>query len=89
MLEAAIAILSGVAGLFIFQALTKAGAARNQIKLEAEVREIKAREDAIKATITEREKKTQGAVNEITKEQNIELVGNALADFFNNRKGGQ
>jgi hypothetical protein len=87
MIEAAVAILGGVAGLFLFQALTKAGAARNQIKLEAEVREIKAREDAIKATITEREKKTQEQVDAITKEQEKPITTNALVDFFNQRKG--
>ena len=87
MIEAAVAILGGVAGLFLFQALTKAGAARNQIKLEAEVREIKAKEDAIKATITEREKKTQEQVDAITKEQEKPITTNALVDFFNQRKG--
>ena len=87
MIEAAVAILGGIAGLFLFQAFTKAGAARNQIKLEAEVKEIKAKADAIKATITEREKKTQEQVDAITKEQEKPITTNALVDFFNQRKG--
>jgi uncharacterized membrane-anchored protein YhcB (DUF1043 family) len=87
MIEAAVAILGGIAGLFLFQAFTKAGAARNQIKLEAEVKEIKAKADAIKATITEREKKTQEQVDAITKEQDKDITGKSLSDWFNQRKG--
>lgn len=88
MIEAIVAVVGGVGALFLFQLFTKASSDRQQVKLEAEVKEIKVRADAIKTEITEREKKTQEQVDAITKEQDKVLNGDALVDFFNNRKGG-
>jgi uncharacterized protein YgiM (DUF1202 family) len=87
MIEFIVAIVGGAAGLFLFQGLTKISTNRRQAALEKEVAEIKNKAQQIQQNIEKNEKQTQEKVDEITKEQSIELVGNALANFFNNHKG--
>ncbi len=87
MIELIVAIVGGTAGLFLFQGLTKISTNRRQAALEKEVAEIKNKAQQIQQNIEKNEKQTQEKVDEITKEQSIELVGNALANFFNNNKG--
>lgn len=87
MIEFIVAIVGGAAGLFLFQSLTKISTNRRQAALEKEVAEIKNKAQQIQQNIEKNEKQTQEKIDEITKEQSIELVGNALADFFNNNKG--
>lgn len=88
MIQAIVAIVSAVAGLFLFQFFSKAQADRRQVKLEAQVKDIETKAAAIKTEITEREKKTQEQVDAITKEQDKPITSSDLVDFFNNRKGG-
>lgn len=88
MIEAIVAVVGAVGGLFLFQFLTKASTDRRQVRLEAEVKEIETRAAAIKTEITEREKKTQEQVDAITKEQDKDITGKSLSDWFNQRKGG-
>lgn len=87
MIEALVAVIGGVFGLLLFQTLTKFHTQRRQASLEKEVKDIKAKTEQVQKNIEKNEKETQEKIDEITKEQSIELVGNALADFFNNNKG--
>lgn len=86
MLEGIVAIVGAVAGLFLFQAFTRYSSNKNQVKLEAEVKEIEKRAAEIKTEISTREKETQDKVDAITKEQEKPITSSDLVDFFNNRK---
>jgi hypothetical protein len=55
--------------------------------MEQEVAEIKKRQEVLNSKIKEQDRITQEKINEIDTQKNIELVGDALADFFNNHKG--
>lgn len=87
MMNAIVGVLSGFFGVILMRFLVNTYETKRQEKMEREVSEIKKKSETLKAEIKEEDKKTQDKVNEITTEQNIELVGNALADFFNNHKG--
>ena len=86
MIEILIAVLSGVAGLFLFRSLTKNAADKGQRELEVKVAVLEEKANNILAGQAQKDKETEGKVNEITKEQNSELTGNDLANWFNKRK---
>lgn len=75
-----------IGGAFLFQAFNKGSANRNQVKLEAEVKETEAKVNTIKGEIAADDKKTQEKVDAITEEQKENPVGKSLADWFTNRK---
>lgn len=75
-----------IGGAFLFQAFNKGSADRNQVKLEADVKEINRKTEAVKAEIAENDKKTQEKVDAITEEQKENLSTKSLADWFTNRK---
>ena len=87
MMELLVAVIGGISGLFLFQTLTKYQADKKQKELESQVIEIKKSEQQIVNNIKENEKTTQEKINEIDAKKDIDLIGNALADFFNNHKG--
>ena len=88
-MDLVVVLFGAIGGLFLLSQFNKFNNNKKQNELEQKVKSIKEKTAELTKASAEEEKKTQGTVNEITKEQNIELVGNALADFFNNRKGGQ
>jgi hypothetical protein len=82
-------IVGGVAGLFgviLFRFLAVTYETKRQEKMEKEVADIKKRQDVLNSKLKEQDKITQEKINEIDTQKNIELVGDALADFFNNHK---
>lgn len=81
-----VAILSAVAGLFIYQALGKKSADRGQIELETKVTQLEDKTKDLEAGIAKNEKETQGKVDEITKEQSKPLDSKQLAEWFSRRK---
>lgn len=87
MIEAIVAVVGAGAAVFLFQFFTKASVDRNQVKLEDKVKELESKADRIEGAIEEREKKTKEEVDAITKEQEKPITSDALADWFNNRKG--
>jgi hypothetical protein len=83
-------IVGGVAGLFgviLLRFLATTYETKRQEKMEQEVAEIKKRQEVLNSKIKEQDRITQEKINEIDTQKNIELVGDALADFFNNHKG--
>jgi cell division protein FtsL len=87
MIELIVAVIGGFAGLFLFDTFTKYQANKRQVELEKEIVKIKGKTEELKQQIKNEDKKAQEKINEITAEQNINVVGDALAEFFNNRKG--
>lgn len=82
-------VIGGIAGFFgviFLRFLAGSYEIKRQEKMEREVAEIKKRSEELNAQLKQEDKVTQEKVNEIDAEKNIELVGNALADFFNNNK---
>lgn len=83
-------LVGGVAGLFgvlFFRFLATTYENKRQEKMEREVADIKKRTEILNSELKAQDKITKEKTDEIDAQKNIELVGDALADFFNNRRG--
>lgn len=86
MIEVLVAVLSGVAGLFIFRSFLKGSADKGQKELEVKVAVLEEKANNVLAGQAQKDKETQGKVDELTEEQNKELTGDALAAWFNRKR---
>jgi hypothetical protein len=86
MIEILVAVISAVGGLFLFRALSKASASQGQKELEVKVAVLEEKANTIIAGQAQKDKETEGKVNEITKEQDKPISTSSLVDWFNKRK---
>jgi len=88
-MEILVAIISAVGGLFIFQQLVKYNTNKRQSELEATVKKLEQQASDLQKKNDEIDKDTKDKVDVISKEQDKNLSGSDLVDWFNKRKGGR
>ena len=86
MMELMVGGVAGLLGVILFRVLANTYTLKQQQKMEKDVSDIKKKTEELNTKMKEQDKATQEKINEITDEQSIEIVGDALADFFNNHK---
>lgn len=84
--QVVIAVLSALAGIFGFIALSKFKDSKNTETFYNDIKKAQDKEAKILAEQIQKEKEIQGKIDEITKEQNKPITNSNLVDFFNNRK---
>lgn len=86
-MEAIIAVIGAVIGLFIYRAFGQKNVERGQEKLENRVKEIRKEDDKLHEEERATKSREADKVKEIENEQNRDVTVDELVDFFNNRKG--
>lgn len=86
MIEAVVAIVGAIIGLFIYRAVGQKAVDAGQRTLETKVKEIEKKDAGLEQKISEIATDADKQIEEITNEQNKDQSTQSLVDFFNKPK---
>lgn len=86
-MEILISVIGGILALFIYRRVSQSNVENGQKKLENRVKEIEKKKSELRKKEESISKRESEKVKEIEDEQNKNVTGDDLVDFFRNRKG--
>lgn len=85
LIEIAVAIVSGVAGVFLFR-LLKPNIKKQNTEVLIKVDKLEKENKELETKISENKTNANSEIDALEKEKNKDLSAEGLADFFNKRK---